>query len=104
MILIHFSFCLKRTETRILDYPLQQEKLVPCLATTYAFFVTFMKLDTYFSQLKTNENVFLEQLPEVSDVKSCPSKDYQTYAGFVEFSFMLFHPVSRHTHHLWVND
>jgi hypothetical protein len=92
---MHCLFCLKRTETRILDYPLQQEKLVPCLATTYAFFVTFMKLDTYFSQLKTNENVFLEQLPEVSDVKSCPSKHYQV---FVEFSFMLFQPVSRHTH------
>jgi NADH:ubiquinone oxidoreductase subunit 6 (subunit J) len=93
---MHFLFCLKRTETRILDYPLQQEKLVPCLATTYAFFVTFMKLDTYFGQLKTNENVFLEQLPEVSDVTSFLFEDYQI---FVEFSFMLFHPVSRHTHH-----
>jgi len=96
---MHCLFCLKRTETRILDYPLQQEKLVPCLATTYAFFVASMKLDTYFSQLKTNENVFLEQLPEVSDVKPCPSIDYQTFVEFVEFSFMLFHPVSKHTDH-----
>ena len=62
---MHYLSCLKRNEIRILDYPLQQEKLVPCLATTYAFFVSFMKLDTYFSELKTNENAFLEQLPEV---------------------------------------
>jgi hypothetical protein len=27
-----------------------------------------MKLDTYFNQLKANETVLLEQLPEVNDV------------------------------------
>ncbi|CAF0733727.1 unnamed protein product [Adineta steineri] len=57
-------------ETRILDYPLQQEKLVPCLATAYVFLVSFLKLDTYFNQLKTNKNVFLEQLPELHALSS----------------------------------
>ncbi len=58
-----------RNETRILDYPLQQDKLIPCLSTTYVFLVAFMKLDTYFNQLKLNENIFLEQLLEVNKKK-----------------------------------
>jgi hypothetical protein len=65
--LIEFVDIKYRNETRILDYPLQQEKLVPCLSTTYAFVITFMKLDSYFHRLKTNAKVYLEQLPEVSD-------------------------------------
>nr|BAK02006.1 predicted protein [Hordeum vulgare subsp. vulgare] len=52
-------------ETRILDYPLQQEKLVPCLASAYAFLVTFLSLNNYFNNLKTNETVFFRQLPEL---------------------------------------
>jgi hypothetical protein len=62
-----FSIYLNRNETRILDYPLQQEKLVPCLSITYAFLIAFMKLDNYFNQLKSNTEVFLQQLPEVNN-------------------------------------
>ncbi|CAF1253259.1 unnamed protein product [Rotaria sordida] len=57
-------------EIRILDYPLQQAKLIPCLSATYAFVITFMKLDNYFNELKTNEEIYLEQLPEIHALSS----------------------------------
>ncbi|CAF3578845.1 unnamed protein product [Adineta steineri] len=66
-------------ETKILDYPLQQEKLVPCLSTTYAFLITFIKLDTYFNQLKMNEKNYLEQLPELHAL----SAGFKGYASTV---------------------
>jgi hypothetical protein len=49
----------------ILDYPLQQEKLVPCLATTYAFFHSFEKLENFRAQILDNDSILFEQLPEV---------------------------------------
>jgi hypothetical protein len=93
------SIYLNRNETRILDYPLQQEKLVPCLSTTYAYLIAFIKLDTYFHQLKTNESIYLEQLPEVSDPMSFVKK-YQISMIFCRISFMQFHLVSKHMHQL----
>lgn len=65
---------MNRNETRILDYPLQQEKLVPCLSSTYAFLITFIKLDNYFNQLKKNAKIYLEQLPEVRNILPLPLK------------------------------
>ncbi|UJR20063.1 hypothetical protein I4U23_023196 [Adineta vaga] len=57
-------------EVRILDYPLQQEKLIPCLATTYVFLMSFLTLDNYCNQLRTNETIFLQQLPELHALAS----------------------------------
>jgi hypothetical protein len=54
----------------VLDYPLQQEKLVPCLASAYAFLLAFSKLDTYFGELKVDDTRLFQQLPEVSDALS----------------------------------
>ncbi|UJR20018.1 hypothetical protein I4U23_023152 [Adineta vaga] len=62
-------------ETRILDYPLQQEKLIPSLSTTYAFLIAFIKLDQYFFQLKSNDDLYLQQLPELHAL-SCGFKGY----------------------------
>ncbi|CAF5071434.1 unnamed protein product, partial [Rotaria sp. Silwood1] len=58
------------SEIQILNYLLQQDKLVPCLSTVYAFLIAFMKLDTYFNKLKTNDTVFLDQLPELHALSS----------------------------------
>lgn len=52
-------------ETLVLDYPLQQEKLVPCLASTHAFFLTFMKLENFRKNILDNEIILFELLPEV---------------------------------------
>jgi hypothetical protein len=49
----------------ILDYPLQQEKLVPCLASTYAFFYSFMKLEHFRAEILDTDTILFEQLPEV---------------------------------------
>ncbi|CAF1385836.1 unnamed protein product, partial [Rotaria sordida] len=57
-------------EIQILNYPLQQDKLVPCLSTVYAFLIAFMKLDTYYNKLKTNDTLFLDQLPELHTLSS----------------------------------
>jgi hypothetical protein len=54
-----------RKETLILDYPLQQEKLVPCLATAYAFFHSFKKLENFRREILDNETILFELLPEV---------------------------------------
>lgn len=58
-----------RSETRVLDYPLQQEKLIPCLASAYAFLSAFFQLDSYFAELKVNQTLLFQQLPEVSDAR-----------------------------------
>ncbi|CAF1500184.1 unnamed protein product [Adineta ricciae] len=62
-------------ETRILDYPLQQEKLIPSLSTTYAFLIAFIKLDRYFFQLKTNDDDYFRELPQLHAL-SCGFKGY----------------------------
>jgi len=54
-----------RKETIILDYPLQQEKLVPCLATTYAFFHSAQKIEKFRREILYNETILFELLPEV---------------------------------------
>ena len=56
-----------RNPTRIIDYPLQQDKLVPCLSSTYAFIIAFLKLNNYFNQLNTNQKIYLERLSEVNN-------------------------------------
>ncbi|CAF2817046.1 unnamed protein product [Rotaria sp. Silwood2] len=57
-------------ETQVLDYPLQQEKLVPCIATTYAFFYSFMKLENLRAQILDNDTILFEQLPELHAISS----------------------------------
>ncbi|UJR27411.1 hypothetical protein I4U23_008701 [Adineta vaga] len=57
-------------ETLILDYPLQQEKLVPCVATTYAFFYSFIKLEDLRIQILETDTILFEQLPELHAVSS----------------------------------
>jgi acyl-CoA oxidase len=57
-------------ETLILDYPLQQEKLVPSLATTYAFFYSFKKLENFRAQILENDTILFEQLPELHALSS----------------------------------
>jgi len=59
------KYFILRKETLILDYPLQQDKLVPCLATTYAFFFTFMKLENFRAAILDSDTILFEQLPEV---------------------------------------
>lgn len=49
----------------ILDYPLQQYKLVPCLATTYSFYCSFMKLETMRLTILAGETIQFDRLPEV---------------------------------------
>ncbi|CAF0966451.1 unnamed protein product, partial [Rotaria sordida] len=57
-------------ETLVLDYPLQQEKLVPCIATTYAFFYSFMKLENLRVQILESDIILFEQLPELHAISS----------------------------------
>ncbi|CAF0936129.1 unnamed protein product [Rotaria sp. Silwood1] len=57
-------------ETLVLDYPLQQEKLVPCLATTYAFFYSFIKLENLRAQILDSDIILFEQLPELHAISS----------------------------------
>ena len=57
---------ISRKETLILDYPLQQEKLVPGLATTYAFFLSYMKLENFRALSLAPDAIRFELLPEVN--------------------------------------
>ena len=63
-------FLLTRKENAVLDYPLQQEKLVPCVATTYAFFASFIKLESLRVHILASENILFERLPEVGELFS----------------------------------
>lgn len=58
-------FYSSRKENLIIDYPLQQDKLVPCIATTYAFFTSFIKLENLRKEIIESENILFELLPEV---------------------------------------
>ena len=49
----------------VLDYPLQQDKLIPCLATNYAFYLSFMQLEKFRAEILSGETILFEQLPEV---------------------------------------
>jgi len=57
-------------ETLVLDYPLQQEKLVPALATTYAFFLSYMKLENFRAFSLDPEAIRFELLPELHAISS----------------------------------
>lgn len=57
-------------ENLIIDYPLQQDKLTPCIATTYAFFASFVKLENLRKEIIESENILFEQLPELHAVSS----------------------------------
>ncbi|CAF0812925.1 unnamed protein product [Adineta steineri] len=57
-------------ETLILDYPLQQEKLVPCIATNYAFFYAFIKLENLRREILDSDTILFELLPELHAVSS----------------------------------
>ena len=59
------SLC--RKENLVLDYPLQQEKLVPALATTYAFFLSYVKLEDFRALSLNPDAIRFELLPEVSE-------------------------------------
>ena len=48
-----------------MDYPLQQEKLVPALATTYAFFLSYIRLENFRALSLDTEAIRFELLPEV---------------------------------------
>ncbi|CAM4852807.1 unnamed protein product [Rotaria socialis] len=57
-------------ETLILDYPLQQDKLVPCIASTYAFFYSFMKLENLRAQILDGDTILFDRLAELHAVSS----------------------------------
>lgn len=57
-------------ENLILDYPLQQNKLTPCIATTYAFFISFIRLENLRKEILESENILFEQLPELHAISS----------------------------------
>ncbi|CAF5190691.1 unnamed protein product [Rotaria magnacalcarata] len=58
-------------ETLILDYPLQQDKLVPCIASTYAFFYSFMKLENLRAQILDGDIILFDRLAEVIIIILC---------------------------------
>ena len=58
--------CHSRKEMLVIDYPLQQHKLIPCLSTNYAFFSSFMILEKLRVKILAGETIQFERLPEVN--------------------------------------
>ncbi|CAF0899456.1 unnamed protein product, partial [Didymodactylos carnosus] len=58
-------------EILIIDYPLQQNKIFPSIATSYAFIFTFKKLQqTYNNMISSEQEEMLKQLPEIHSLSA----------------------------------
>ncbi|CAF0854889.1 unnamed protein product [Didymodactylos carnosus] len=61
----------KGNEMQILDYPLQQDKLFPCLATSYAFICSFSRLNQIYENVMASKpDEILQQLPDIHSLSA----------------------------------